>query len=585
MRCQDPRQCGQKLIRRQPLEPREESEILLSRHLNILHLVVLGVGSTLGVGVYIVVGEVALFVAGPAIIISFLVAALSSVLSGLCYAEFGTRIKWTSSAYHYSYISVGELWAFIAGWNLILSYVFATASVSKAWSYTFDGLIGNHISQALQRGFSQYMPDYLARYPDFIALAVVLLLTGALTLGARESLLVTRVFTGINVLVLIFIILSGFFKGDLHNWKLTEQDYTSITPGSGGLSSLGPLAICFYALVGILCFHPKQEALNPRRSIPWSILITIFICFLAYSGVSAALTLMVPYYLIHPESPLPQAFLYIGWDVARYVVAVTTLCALTSRLQSIFFPIPVVIRDMARDGLLFRKLASVFVHTGTPIMAIMSSGNIAGLLALLFKFSDLVDLMSIGNLLVYSLVSFSVLVLRYQPEQTLSKKEEIDISRHEASPSEPVPEARTSRILKTLWFPNSTIPTLISGQIVYGCTSLLVLLLTILSVILAQWSSQVFSGDPGLTTVAVLLLLLITGVTVIIWRQPKDPGPEYFKVPALPVLPLVSIFVNVYLMMLMTPRTWTQFGIWNAIGFLIYFGYGIRHSLAGNNHR
>ncbi|XP_005910447.1 cationic amino acid transporter 3 [Bos mutus] len=603
MRCQDPRQCGQKLIRRQPLKPRKEPVIFLSRHLNIFHLVVLGVGSTLGVGVYIVVGEVALFVAGPAIIVSFLVAALSSVLSGLCYAEFGTRIKWTSSAYRYSYISLGELWAFIAGWNLILSYVFATASVSKAWSYTFDGLIGNHISQALQRAFSQYMPDYLARYPDFIALAVVLLLTGALVLGARESLLVTRVFTGINVLVLIFIILSGFFKGDLHNWKLTEQDHTSITPGSGGISSLGPLgfggfvpfgldgilrgaAICFYALVGFDAIVTKEEeALNPRRSIPWSILITIFICFLAYSGVSAALTLMVPYYLIHPESPLPQAFLYIGWDIARYVVAVTTLCALTSRLQSIFFPIPQVIRDMASDGLLFRGLASVFAHTRTPIVAIMSSGNIAGLLALLFKFSDLVDLMSIVNLLVYSLVSFSVLVLRYQPEQTLSKKEEIDISKPEASPSEPVPEARTSRILKTLWFPTSTIPTLKSGQIVYGCTSLLVLLLTILSVILAQWPSQVFSGDPGLTTVAVLLLLLITGVTVIIWRQPKDPAPEYFKVPALPVLPLVSIFVNIYLMMLMTPRTWTQFGIWNAIGFLIYFGYGIRHSLAGKNHQ
>ncbi|XP_010839765.1 PREDICTED: cationic amino acid transporter 3-like isoform X1 [Bison bison bison] len=153
------------------------------------------------------------------------------------------------------------------------------------------------------------------------------------------------------------------------------------------------------------------------------------------------------------------------------------------------------------------------------------------------------------------------------------------------NPLDSEPEAGSSKTLKSLWLPVSTTPTQKSAQIVYGCAFLLVLLLTILSLILAQWPSQVFSGDPVLTTVAVLLLLLTTGITVIIWRQPQDPSPLPFRVPALPVLPLVSIFVNVYLMMQMTSGTWALFGIWNAFGFLIYFGYGIRHSLAGNNHQ
>ncbi|KAM7232946.1 hypothetical protein CapIbe_015082, partial [Capra ibex] len=176
----------------------------------------------------------------------------------------------------------------------------------------------------------------------------------------------------------------------------------------------------------------------------------------------------------------------------------------------------------------------------------------------------------------------------YQPDWNLSKNEKTEDKIQmkplaKENPLDSEPEAGSSKALKSLWLPVSSSPTQKSTQIVYGCAFLLVLLI-VLSLILAQWPSQVFSGDPVLTTVAVLLLLLITGVTVIIWRQPQDPSPLPFRVPALPVLPLVSIFVNIYLMMQTTSGTWALFGVWNAIGFLIYFGYGIQHSLAGNNH-
>uniref|UniRef100_A0A8C6DZC5 Cationic amino acid transporter C-terminal domain-containing protein n=1 Tax=Moschus moschiferus TaxID=68415 RepID=A0A8C6DZC5_MOSMO len=600
------RQFCQWLVRKRPLGPREESE---SRRapLSTLKLVILGVSRILGASMYVLIGVITLLIAGPAIIICFLVVALSSVLSELCYAEFWSRVPPSGSAYHYSYLTMGKLCAFLIGWNVLLYLVAGASCITRAWSYAFDSLIGNHISYALERTFSPHMPFFLAPYPDFIALGLVLLMTGLLVLGARVTTLMIKVFTGLNLFVPIFMIVSGFIKGDPHNWQLTEQDHRLNTSGSSSTFSLGPLgsggfvpfafegilqgaAILFTSYFGVHgIVTAGKEAPNPQRSISLSLVISIFIGFLAYSGVSAALTLMVPYYQIYPYSPLPQAFLQVGWDPAGYVMAVVLLCAL---LYSFLWAMSSMLQltcAMAAHGLLFQVLARIHTRTGTPIMAISAFGTLTGLMASLLRILYLVRLVSAGILPACTLVAVSVLVLRYQPDQILSKKEKTEegneISDHEASPSEPVPEAGPLRILKSLWFPTSNIPTRISGQIVYGCASLLVLLLTLLSLVLAQWPSQVFSGDPGLTTVAVLLLLLITGVTAIIWRQPQSPTALHFRVPALPVLPLVSIFVNIYLMMQITSETWILFGIWIAIGSVIYLGYEIRRSLAGNNHQ
>ncbi|XP_070306490.1 cationic amino acid transporter 3-like isoform X2 [Odocoileus virginianus] len=484
------RKFGQKLVHRRGEDTIKKSDGLVV-HLNAIELVFLGVGRNLGAGLYIVVGAVAKYVAGPAIVVCFLVAGLSSLLSRLCCVEFDARVPRSSSPYVCSYVTMGQLWAFVVGWNIILLFFIATACTARAWRYAFDSLIGDHISQALEGTFPLHVPYILAEYADIFALGLVLLLVVLLALGVPESAWVYRVFTGINLSVLSFIIISGFIKGDLHNWKLTEQDYELATavfthslgpPGAGGFvpfdfeGVLRGAATCFYAFVGFAAITTTERGdLKPQRSIS---LISLLMCFLAYFGVSAALTLMVPYYQIHHHSPLPEAFLHVGWGPARYIVAVGILCALTSSLLGDMFPMSRLIRAMAEDGLLFRGLARLYGHTKIPIMAIMSSGSLAAITALLFEFSDIVNLMAVASLLAYSMVCFSVLVLRYQPDQNLNKnektKEKIEMKFGvEGSPLDSVPEAGTSNILKSLCFPTSTIPTWKSGQIVYGCAFLL----------------------------------------------------------------------------------------------------------------
>ena len=192
-----------------------------ARRLTTLDLVALGVGCTVGVGVFVLAGEVARDVTGPSIVICLLVASLSSILAGLCYAEFGARVPHSGSAYLYTYVTMGELWAFITGWNLIFSYVACTAIVVFAWSSVFDNLFGNQISQALSESILLHFPQVLVETLGFFVVGLVFLLIGLWTLRVRESILFTKVVTLVSLLVLGFVIISGFMKGDL----LTEEDY------------------------------------------------------------------------------------------------------------------------------------------------------------------------------------------------------------------------------------------------------------------------------------------------------------------------------------------------------------------------
>ncbi|KAG8136151.1 hypothetical protein E2320_009125, partial [Naja naja] len=317
----------------------------------------------------------------------------------VCYAEFGVRVpKTTGSAYTYSYVTVGEFVAFFIGWNLILEYLIGTAAGASALSSMFDSLANHTISHWMidSVGTLNGLGKGEESYPDLLALVIAMIVTIIVALGVKNSVGLNNVLNVINLAVWIFIMIAGF---------------TYVLQGA---------ATCFYAFIGFdIIATTGEEAKSPNTSIPYAITASLVTCLVAYVSVSIILTLMVPYNDIDTESPLMEMFAAHGFYTAKFIVAIGSVAGLTVSLLGSLFPMPRVIYAMAGDGLLFRFLAHVSSYTETPIVACIVSGFLAALLSLLVSLRDLIEMMSIGTLLAYTLVSVCVLLLRYQPESDI----------------------------------------------------------------------------------------------------------------------------------------------------------------------
>ncbi|XP_037908528.1 cationic amino acid transporter 3 isoform X3 [Hermetia illucens] len=544
-----------------------DGETKLARVLGIVDLVALGVGSTLGLGVYVLAGAVAHDQAGPAVVISFLIAAVASAFSGLCYAEFAARVPKAGSAYVYSYVTVGEFVAFTIGWNLILEYVIGTSSVARGLSGYLDSLLNNTMSTALREAMPMDV-DFLAEYPDFFSFGMILILTAILAYGVKESSFLNKIFTAVNLVTIAIVLVAGGIKSDPKNWNLPKEGLPS-GAGEGGFMPFGIAGVmagaakCFYGFVGFDCVATTgEEAKNPQRNIPLSIVISLIIIFLAYFGVSTVLTMMWPYYDQNPDAPFPYVFDQIGWIEIKWIVTIGAIFALCTSLLGAMFPLPRVLYAMANDGIIYKFLKTIHPFTKTPLKATILSGLLAAVMALIFNLHQLIDMMSIGTLLAYTIVAVCVLVLRYQDNGV--KTQEIDV----AFPT----VLRQLFNLNFIKHPNS---------LTSGITKVGIVVFAVLgAVIFGIMSATEVSTDNVWTIVVITILAAgILLILLMISRQPVADEKLTFKVPLVPYIPCLSALMNLYLMFQLDVFTWIRFVVWIIVGYIIYFTYGIRKSV------
>ena len=463
------------LLIRKPLsmllsEARESGEHSLKRTLGVFQLTALGVGAIIGAGIFVMAGLGAHY-AGPGLMLSFVLSGLGCAFAGLCYAEFAAMIPLAGSAYTYAYATLGEIFAWIIGWDLTLEYAMGASTVSSGWSNHFIELLNIfHIKMPLWLAYDHWTglrmaenaiarqiasadgslvpgsqaflekvaaivsaqaPDFLQRAHELLgaptifgveigfnlpAFLIALVITAILTVGIKESARFNATIVVVKVSVVLFVIGLGAMYVSPGNWG---NSWSTFAPF--GFSGIGAgAAYIFFAYIGFDAVSTTaQEAKNPQRDLPIGIIASLVICTLLYISVAAVLTGMVPWRDVNIEAPIALAFLDRGLTTASHIITLGALAGLTSVMLVMLLGQTRVLYAMANDGLLPRKFfADIHPKFRTPWKNTILVGILAAIVGSITPIDDIGKMVNIGTLLAFVIVCVAVIILRRtDPEQ------------------------------------------------------------------------------------------------------------------------------------------------------------------------
>jgi basic amino acid/polyamine antiporter, APA family len=405
---------------KQLLEEEENSQSL-KRVLNGFHLILLGIGCIVGTGIFVLTGTAAAEHAGPALAISFIISGLGCLCAGLCYAEFASMIPLSGSAYSYAYATIGELLAWIIGWDLILEYMVGAATVATGWSgYAVKllGQLGFHIPPELSHAPLSFEGEHFLATGAFLnvpAVFVIILITCLLISGIQESTLVNSIIVAVKLAVVTAFLIFCFPHVKVSNWVPFVPPNTGHVGVFGWTGIFAAAGIIFYAYIGfdaVSC--AAQEVVKPSRDIPIGILGSLLVCTVLYISVSLVLTGVVPYKELNVAAPVALAVERSGPTLAwlRPWIEIGAIGGLSSVVLVLLLAQPRIFHRMAVDGLFPKAFAQVHPKFRTPTTTTLLTGLCAAILAGVLPIDVLSSMVSIGTLLAFMIVCISVVILR-----------------------------------------------------------------------------------------------------------------------------------------------------------------------------